>query len=52
MIDSSIKSIPDGLTKLNYFVFGISNFLMQARLYPPDRQNRSSHTLHKVSRRP
>ncbi|MDZ7859812.1 MAG: HD domain-containing protein [Candidatus Krumholzibacteriota bacterium] len=35
MIDKSVKSVPEGLRKLEQFVFGISDLLFQVRLYPP-----------------
>lgn len=34
MTDRYDNSIPDGLSKLKHFVFGISDLLLQARLYP------------------
>ncbi len=34
MVDRSANSIPDGLSKLNHFVLGISDLLLQARVYP------------------
>jgi putative nucleotidyltransferase with HDIG domain len=34
MVNDYLKSTPNGLSKLNCFVFGVSNILLQARLYP------------------